>query len=199
MDYAQDLEAFISSLDGDPVIVGHSMGGLLTQILGSRGLGRALVLLTPASPAGINALKFSVIKSFWSILSKWGFWKNPQRISFKASQYAILHLLPEKEQKRLYRKFVYESGRVAAEIGFWFFDVKAAAKVEASKISCPVLVVAGSEDKLTPPIVSQKIAKKYSTVSTYKEFENHAHWIIREEGWEEIAAFISKWIDGVCD
>lgn len=195
LDYVQDLEEYISSLDNEPVIIGHSMGGLLTQILGARGLGKALVLLTPGSPAGINALKFSVIKSFWSILTKWGFWKNPHRISFKASQYAMMHLLSEEEQKNSCDKFVYESGRAAFEIGFWFLDGKGAAKVDESKISCPVLVVSGSEDRITPAKVSQKVAKKYSAVSTYKEFENHAHWVIGEDGWEEIAAFISEWID----
>lgn len=195
LDYAQDLKEYISGLDDKPVIMGHSMGGLITQILGTHGLGKALILLTPASPSGINALRFSVIKSFWGILTKWGFWKKPNRISFKASQYAIMHLLSETEQKKSYDKFVYESGRAAFEIGFWLLDGKGAAKVDASKISCPVLVVAGSEDRITPAKVTQKVAKKYSTVSTYKEFENHAHWVIGENGWEEIAAFISDWID----
>ena len=108
-----------------------------------------------------------------------------------------MHLLPELEQKKLYSQFVYESGRAAAEIGFWLFDGKGAAKVDESKISCPVLVVAGSEDKLTPAKVSQKVAKKYSSVSTYKEFEKHAHWIIGEDGWEDIAGFISTWLEGL--
>ena len=195
LDYAQDLEEYISSLDNEPVIMGHSMGGLLTQILGARGLGKALVLLAPASPAGINALKFSVIKSFWSILTKWGFWKKTNRMSFKSSQYAVMNLLSEEDQKNSYDRFVYESGRAAFEIGFWLFDGKGASKVDKLKISCPVLVVAGSEDRITPAKVTQKVAKKYSAVSTYKEFENHAHWVIGEDGWEEIAAFISEWID----
>ena len=118
-------------------------------------------------------------------------------MSFKASQYAIMNLLSEEEQKNSYSKFVHESGQAAFEIGFWLFDVKGAAKVDKSKISCPVLVVAGSEDRITPAKVSQKVAKKYSAVSTFKEFENHAHWVIGEDGWEEIAAFISDWIDGL--
>ena len=195
LDYVQDLKEYISSLDDEPVIMGHSMGGLLTQILGTHGHGKALVLLTPASPSGINALKYSVIKSFWSILTKWGFWKKPNRISFKAAQYAIMHLLSETEQKNCYDKFVFESGRAAFEIGFWLVDGKGAAKVDESKISCPVLVVAGSEDRITPAKVTQKVAKKYSAVSTYKEFKNQAHWVIGEDGWEEIAVFISEWID----
>ena len=67
LDYAQDLEKFIHNLDEKPILIGHSMGGLLAQILGSRGLAKAIVLLTSASPSGVNALKFSVIKSFWSM------------------------------------------------------------------------------------------------------------------------------------
>ena len=55
MDYARDIEDQISALGERPILMGHSMGGLLAQILGSRGLAQALVLLTPASPSGINA------------------------------------------------------------------------------------------------------------------------------------------------
>ena len=62
--YAQDLENFIKEkgLNTKPIIMGHSMGGLLAQILGARGVASSLVLLTPASPAGIFSLKFTVIK-----------------------------------------------------------------------------------------------------------------------------------------
>lgn len=53
--YAQDLENYIKGkgLNTKPIIMGHSMGGLLAQILGARGVASALVLLTPAAPAGI--------------------------------------------------------------------------------------------------------------------------------------------------
>lgn len=77
LDYAEDLEREINKLSTLPILMGHSMGGLLAQILGSRGLAKALVLLTPASPAGIMALKPSVIRSFWSGLTKYGFWRKP--------------------------------------------------------------------------------------------------------------------------
>lgn len=194
LDFARDLEEFIRNLDEKPLLMGHSMGGLLAQILCARGLAEALVLLTPASPSGINALKFSVIKSFWSILTTWGFWRNPHRISFDAAVYSTMHLLPEKERKALYEKFVYESGRAAAEIGFWLFDSKGAAKVDESKVICPVLVISGSEDRITPAAVVKKVADKYKTVSTYKEFENHAHWVVLEPEWEEIAVFVFRWM-----
>lgn len=124
LDYARDLEDYILKLDLDekPILIGHSMGGLLAQILGSRGLASVIVLLTPASPAGINALKFSVLKSFWSNLTKWGFWRKPFRIPFNAAVYSMMHLLPKEEQKAAYNQFVDESGRASSEIGFWFLD-----------------------------------------------------------------------------
>lgn len=202
-DYAEDLEQEIQGLGAKPIIIGHSMGGLLAQILGSRGLAKALVLLTPASPAGILAFRPSVIKSFsevqfrWGFWPRWGFWKKPMRLTFDKAVYSMMHLLPPGEQKEAYEKFVDESGRAASEIGYWFFDWKRASRVDGSKLTCPVLVVAGAEDRITPASVVEKVAKKYKGVSTYKEFENHAHWVLGEPGWQEVAKCVKDWLDEV--
>ena len=156
LDYAADLEKEIKKLDSLPILMGHSMGGLLAQILGSRGLAQSLVLLTPASPRGVLALKPSVIRSFWSVLTKWGFWRNPMKQTFDEAVYSMMHLLSEEEQREAYAHFVYESGRAAAEIGFWLFDPGKATYVDESKVTCPVLVIAGSEDRITPSSVVKK-------------------------------------------
>ena len=97
----------------------------------------------------------------------------------------MLHLLPEIDQKANYERLRYESGRAAAEIGFWLFDSGRAARVDGAKVTCPVLVVSGAEDRITPASVVKKVANKYNAVSTYKEFENHAHWIIGVSGQEQ--------------
>lgn len=193
LDYVQDLETLIQSLDQKPVVMGHSMGGLLAQILGSRGFAKALVLLTPAPPRGINALKPSVIKAFRGPLTTWRFWKNPHRISFESAVYATLNLLSPRDQKAVYERCVYESGRAATEIGFWLLDPKKSSSVDASRVTCPVLIIAGAKDRITPCSVVRKVAKKYKG-SMYKEFENHAHWVIGEPGWENIANYIFEWL-----
>jgi pimeloyl-ACP methyl ester carboxylesterase len=82
LDYAADLETEIRALGAKPILFGHSMGGLLAQMLGARGLAKALVLVTPASPAGIIAITPSVIRSFWSVQTRWGFWRKPMRQTF---------------------------------------------------------------------------------------------------------------------
>jgi len=194
LDYAEDLEKLIREIHVVPILMGHSMGGLLAQILGGRGLAKALVLLTPASPHGVIALKPSVIKSFWSGLTRWGFWKKPFRQTFAEAEYSMLQMMPGESRRSIYDKFVYESGRAAFEIGFWLFDSKGAARVDESKVTCPVLIVGGKEDKITPVSVTRKIAEKYKRVATYKEFSGHAHWVIGEPGWEEIAEYIEEWL-----
>lgn len=197
LDYAEDLEQEIRQLGVKPIVMGHSMGGLLAQILGSRGLAKALVLLTPASPAGIMALTPSVIRSFLSAQMKWGFWKRPMRQPFNEAVYSMLDLLPPNEQKEAYEKFVHESGRAACEIGYWLFDSKGASKVDDAKVTCPVLVIAGADDRITPASVVRRIAKKYATVSTHKEFEDHAHWVVAEPGWQEVAEYVAGWLTQV--
>ena len=194
LDYADALEQEVKGLGAKPILMGHSMGGLLAQMLAARGLAKAAILLSPAPPAGIFVLRPSVIRSFWSVQTKWGFWRKPMRQTFGEAVYSMLHLMPEAERKEAYDSFVYESGRAAVEIGYWFLDSKSAAKVDESAVTCPMLVVAGAEDRIVPASVVRRIAKKYQAVATYKEFDNHAHWVVAEPGWQEVAEYVGGWL-----
>ncbi len=111
LDYVQDLEKYIRGFEHPPILLGHSMGGLLVQLLAQRGLGSKAVLLTPASPHGIQALTWSVLRSFYQIFMSWGFWKKPFRISYDSASYAFLNQIPESDRQSEYDKLVYESGK----------------------------------------------------------------------------------------
>lgn len=195
LDYADDLEKEIRKLDSPPIIMGHSMGGLLAQMLAGRGLAEAAVLLTPAPPYGIVALKPSALRCFSDVIMTWGFWKKPFRFSFDKLVYSCMHLLPDEKQKEAYRKMVFESGRSAAEIGLWFLDRNKASKVESEKVKCPLLVISGTEDRIVPSSIVKKVADKYREVASYKEFKDHAHWVIGEPGWEDITEYIHEWLE----
>jgi len=196
-DYAADLEAKIRALPQKPIIMGHSMGGLLAQILAARGLGKAAVFITPASPAGIMALRWSVLKTFKSSLLRWGFWKRPTMPTFKEAAYSMMHLLTPEEQRENYGRFVHESGRATSEIGMWPFDFGGASRVDESGITCPVLVIGGGQDRITPAKVVRQVGIKYAATGTYKEFPEHAHWVLGEPGWQDVAAYIHKWLTGM--
>jgi pimeloyl-ACP methyl ester carboxylesterase len=158
LDYAADLESYVRALGEPPVLLGHSMGGLLAIMLAARGLGRAAALLTPSSPARVNALTGSVVRSFFGVLLRPAFWKTPMRLSPAAAAYAMLGTLPPEEQRATYARLVHESGRAACETGFWQLDRRHATSVNPAGIRCPVLIVSASDDRLTPASVARKTA-----------------------------------------
>ncbi len=194
LDYAGDLETEIKKFEEKPILVGHSMGGLLAQILVAREVASAAVLLTPASPAGIMALKPSVIKTFGSVMNRWGFWRKPMLIPFKAASYSILNALPPAEQQEKYAKFVHESGKAAFEIGFWLFDRRQASRVDETKVKCPLLVIAGEWDKITPYSVVKKIKEKYGKRADFLAKKEMGHWAMEERDWDILAEEILNWL-----
>lgn len=194
LDYAADLEALIAGLDRKPILIGHSMGGLLVQILAGRGLAEMAVLLTPASPRGIVALTPSVIRTFIAPLSRWGFWRKPFRLSYGAARYGMLNRFDEPDARALYGTMVDESGRAAAEIAYWMFDGQRANEADAAATVCPVLVIAGRRDRATPASVVRKVARRYGPRATYHEYPDNGHWVLSEPGWQTIAETCETWI-----
>jgi pimeloyl-ACP methyl ester carboxylesterase len=195
LDYVDDLESRIRTMDDKPIVMGHSMGGFLAQALAAKDLCSCAICLTPAAPSGIMALKPSVIKTFLPIMTKWGFWRKPTKLSFERAVYSCLHLLPPNQQRQVYDKMIYESGRAAFELGFWLFDTRGASRVDESKVRAPVLIIGGAQDRITPVSVVRKVAEKYGDRATYKEFRNHAHWVVEEPGWEDIADYVARWLN----
>ena len=196
-DYTDDLLEFVQNLDDIPILMGHSMGGLLAQIIATQIDCKALVLIAPAATDDIPSLSFSVVKTFWSSFARWGFWKKPMRPTFKEIAYGIFQLLPFKEQKRMYDQFVFESGKAATEIGFPMFDKNRTSHVDETRISCPVLICAGAQDRIIPLSAAKKMYEKYSHVATLKVYEDHAHWLLGETGWETVAQDIDSWLQNI--
>jgi pimeloyl-ACP methyl ester carboxylesterase len=194
LDYTQDLVDEIEGLGVEPILMGHSMGGLLAQKLCTRVPSKALVLVAPGAPAGILCLKPGAIKGSVSILTRWGWWRKPIRHTFAEAAHCMLHALPVADQHRTYARFVYESGRAAFQAGFWFLDRRHAARVEAARVTCPVLVVTGAEDRLVHKSSARQVAQRYAPRCSYHEFPDHAHWLVGEPGWEEVADDISEWL-----
>lgn len=192
-DYADDLEQEIRALEEPPVVIGHSMGGLLAQMLAARGLAPKVVCLTPAAPRGVVVLSPSVLWSFKSILTTWAFWRKPCRQTFKEAAYATMHLLPPEERRQLYDRLVDESGRAIFECGLWLFDSRRVAEVDPAKVTCPMLVVGCKLDRITPASVVRKVARRYK--ADYEEFPDHAHWVLGEPGWERVAGVVLDWIE----
>ncbi len=197
-DYVADLENLIKKENDLPVIVGHSMGGLIAQILVSKGLAKAGIFLTPAPPYGIMHISFSQLYTFSDVMIKPQWWKNPFKLSQKKFAYSILNMLTEDEIRNIYPNFCYESGRALFEIGLWFLDKNKASAVNFKSVSCPILLVSAKKDKITPYKLVKKIAEKYRKLSQakvhYEELTENGHWVVGERNWKDIADLIATFI-----
>lgn len=176
-----------------PIIVGHSMGGLLAQQLAARVDPLALVLLTPAAPAGINALTPAVVAAFAPWLCSGLFWRNAHKPGFAHAQRYAFNGVPADRHRALYESLVHESGRASFELGMWPLDLARASAVEAVKVRCPVYVVSCGKDRLTPASVVRKVARRYSQV-TMRHYPERGHWVIDDEETDEMMHAICGWL-----
>ncbi len=194
LDYADDLQKIIEGMDHPPIILGHSMGGLIAQILAQRGLGKQIILLTPAAPAGIFQVSASALRSFLPIVLRPAFWKTPSRVSYANTRRSLMQLLTEEQVKKNHDRMVPESGRVAFEMSFPQFDERKATYIDESRIKAPMTIISAGKDRITPASVVKRIHDKYQKIATYREFPDNAHWIPGEPGWEKMANYIHEQI-----
>ena len=194
-DYVGDLEKEIDRLDEPPVLMGHSLGALIVQILAARGKAKAGILLTPAAPAGIVVVTKKMIAALLPIVLTWGWWRKP--LSFTRDQCDTLIMCPlsDAEVDHEYSKLVAESGRAFFEFAFWNFDRRRTTRVDERKVTCPLLVVTGSADMLLPASAGRKIVKKYGKYATAKVIEGMDHWPIAGAHAKEVADYSAEWLD----
>jgi pimeloyl-ACP methyl ester carboxylesterase len=194
LDYAHDLEKFIGTLESAPIVLGHSLGGLLAQMLASRGKARALVLLAPCPPWGILPSTIFEIASAHTMLFAGDFWNQPLKPEYWVAAANSLDHLPPPERHKVFSHFVPESGRATFEIMHWAWDARRAALVTARDVTCPILCLVGEHDKINPPSTVHRIAERYEGRAVYRELPRHSHWLLGEPGWEKIAGDCVHWL-----
>ena len=198
-----NYERIIRALPGfaegrKPIIMGHSFGGLMTQMLADRGLGSAYVGVAPGQPAGITTLPFSTLRTGFPILSKPWTKTDASPLSKAHFHYTFGNDLARPESDKLWNDFAVNSyNRV-------FFEGVAGAFNEKGGVShvnyaradrAPLLLIAGSIDHVVPPAIVKAINKKYTGPATvdYKEYAGRTHRLVSQDGWEEIADYALSW------
>jgi non-heme chloroperoxidase len=192
-DYTRDMAAFVKRWPEPPVIVGHSMGGLIAQQLAAQGLARALVLFAPASPWGVLPSTEGEMNLAKGLMQASPFWDKALNPSFEVAKGDSLASLDADSQKRIFDVFSAESGRALFELFFWMFDKQRATAVDAAAVTCPVLVVAGAEDKVISPVTGRKVAALYAH-ATFEEAAGMGHMLIMEQGAPSLASRCVDWL-----
>jgi len=196
-DYLQDMAALIDRLGEAPILIGHSMGGLIAQLLAARREVRALVLLAPSAPWGVLPSTPFEIASAQALYMAGEFWKIPLWPSQWIAAANALDRVSEDKRDEIFSRFVPESGLATFEIMHWAMDLKRATQVDPRAVAAPILCMTGKHDRVNPPGTVRRIAQRYRGRVVFEELAGHSHWLIGEPGWEKIAARALNWLQAV--
>jgi len=193
------LAKVIESLSAPPIIMGHSFGGTLTQLLLARGLGAAGVVVDSAPTEGVRVNPISQARSLFPAL------KNPanrhKAVAFTPEEfhYAFTNTLTEEESLAAWERYAIAApGNWVWEYGL-FANFKPGHQdtwVDYGADRAPLLFIAGEKDHIMPPSVNRSNAKHYAkspALTDYREFPGRDHWICAAPGWEEVADHALDW------
>lgn len=185
----------IKQLPEKPILIGHSLGGMMTQILVNRDLAAAGIAIHPAPTKGILPYEFSSLKSLRKAFGYFTTKKKTYMMSFKTWQYAFTNGMPLEEQRSSYNKLAIPESKTVARTG-----ISKQAKVDYKKQHAPLLITSGSKDHILPAHLNKRNFKKYKqngSITAYKEFEGRNHFVLALPTWKEDADYILDWLKRV--
>jgi pimeloyl-ACP methyl ester carboxylesterase len=197
---ADYYERIIRDLDEPPIIMGHSLGGTLTQIMLSRGLGLAGVALHPAPVKGVYRLPVSALRSAFPIL------RNPANrgrtvgLTYAQWRYAFTNTMSDQDSRTAYDRYhVPSTGRPLFQAASANLVPGAATKVDFQRGDrAPLMLVAGGSDHVVPAAVVRENAKRYSrssAITAYHEFPGRPHFTTGAPGWRDVADYTLNWAE----
>jgi alpha-beta hydrolase superfamily lysophospholipase len=190
--------SIIRGLDRPPIIMGHSFGGLVVELLLDRGLGAAGVAISPAPVKGVLRLPLAQLRSSLPALGNPANRKRTVELTPKQFHYAFTNTMSDTESQAAYDRYeVPGPARVLFQAAFANVNPKAATKVEFHKDDrAPLLVMGNDQDHTVPASVSKeaarRLAKSRATVD-YKEFSGRPHFTAGAPGWEAVADYALEW------
>jgi non-heme chloroperoxidase len=170
---------------GDVVVVGHSMGGLIAQKLAERGAVAAAVLVSPAPPRGIPPISLRLLvrqARYLPALLR----SREIRVRRADADALIMNRIPADEREAVFAHLQPDSGRAAREM------VLGAVGVDPRRVRCPVVVVAGDDDRFIPLRVARRVAAKYN--APLRVLPGRAHLMMQEPRWRQAAGEVESWL-----
>lgn len=193
-DYVAFLVDRVNQMDETPILVGHSMGGLLAQLVAARVPCEKLVLLSSAAPGGINGWRWSVVRTFGRNLLLFPLWKHVMELRAENIRYGIANQQSAEIQQWVLDNATYESGMAALQIGIGGFLPNAFSRVDPQSIQSPILVLGGTEDRITPIGIQRQIARKYGEKARLVEVAGACHWTVGGRYFDRVRSEIFDWL-----
>ncbi|QUS58727.1 alpha/beta hydrolase [Pseudovibrio brasiliensis] len=192
-DYVEDARQAIDEIGEPPVVVGHSIGGLIAQLLAAEDAIKAGVLLNSSIVNGTLPTTEEERDLGKLLISAGAFWERALEQDFELlAKYGFNTLSPQM-QRDIHGRLGSESGRVLFEFFFWMYDVHRTTFVDPDKVTCPLLFISGNEDKAVPPSTARVMAERYETAE-FLAVGGACHYIQFDEQWPETAAKMLDWL-----
>ncbi|GAO41760.1 alpha/beta fold hydrolase [Flavihumibacter petaseus] len=183
---------FAKQLPEKPILIGHSIGGLLVQLLLQEGLGALGIAIHSVPPQGIMTFKFSFIKAGWGPLGFFTSTKKSFLHSFSQWKYAFTNGMTAEEQKNSYYQYTIPESKLIVRD-----TITKAAKINFENPHAPLLFISGSNDHTIPASLNYANFRKYrksNSTTDYQEFAGHTHFVLGQPDWKKTAEFVFEWI-----
>jgi pimeloyl-ACP methyl ester carboxylesterase len=189
-DYARDVADLIKAQERAPILIGHSMGGLVAQMAAMRAPVRALILLAPSPPWGIAGGSLEEAGSAMSLYALGPFWLQAIEPDYAAAKLYSLDRLDRAARKSAFARMVPESGRAMWETLNWWLDPFMTTQV--GRIAAPSLALSGGRDLIHPSFTVKQTADRIGAQA--RDFPEMSHWLMAEPGWEAVAGACLDWL-----
>ena len=193
----------IGRLEKKPAVIGHSFGGLLTQIVAGRGLSAVSVAIDPAPFRGVLPLPISALKSAAPVLGNPANRNRAVPLTYEQFRFAFANAVDEDEAKELYETFaVPASGAPLFQAATANLNPWTEAKVDSENPARgPLLIISGEKDHTVPWAIANASYKKQARnegVTEIVEIPDRGHALTIDSGWREVAdkalAFVKRFI-----
>lgn len=177
------FEGVARALARPPLLVGHSMGGLVVQLLLQRGVGAAGVVLGSAPPYGVRSFAWSHLRANAAVL-----WPSSAPIvpSFSWFRHAFLHTGPEEVARTEFARHVVPESRLVGRA-----PLRPESAIDFSRPRAPLLFLSGERDRIIPPALNRRNAARYrptAGTTVWEPVPERTHFLAGQAGWEELAA-----------
>ena len=189
---ADHLDEIIRRLDRKPVVMGHSFGGLLTQVLAGRGLAAASVAISPAPFRGVLPLPYSTLRSSAPVLGNPVNRSRAVPLTYDQFRYSFANAVDEQTAKELYENYsVPGSGRSLFQAALANLNPWTEAKVDTKNPDRgPMLIIGADSDHTVPTAIAKaayKRQRRNEGVTEYYEFKGRGHALTIDAGWRDVA------------
>jgi non-heme chloroperoxidase len=197
---ADHVAEVVSALDRKPVLVGHSFGGLLVQIVAGRGLAAATVAIDPAPFRGVLPLPVSTLRGAYPVLHNPLNWKRAVTLTPAQFRYSFANALSEEEADEIYRALhVPAPGAPLFQGATANLNPGTQAKVATRHPERgPLLIVSGEKDTIVPWAMAHAAfqrQKRNAALTEIVEMPNRGHSLVIDSGWQEVAEAALTFLD----